>query len=85
MESKCTDAHGDKELSEWNQHLERMEKEMDHQRKEKNVKNDNTTAKTKTNVFARENLQAPKYEVRCYVMRTLIEKLKKGLFPVGMK
>lgn len=85
MESKCTDAHGDKELSEWNQHLKRMEKEMDHQRKGKNVKNDNTTAKTKTNVFARENLQAPKYEVRCYVMRTLIEKLKKVFFPMGMK
>ena len=85
MESKCTDAHSDKELSEWNQHFERMEKEMDHQRKEKNVKNDNTTAKTKTNVFARENLQAPKYEVRCYVMRTLIEKLKKVFFPMDMK
>ena len=67
MESKCTDAHGDKELSEWNQHLERMEKEMDHRRKEKNVKNDNTTAKTKTSVFTRENLQAPSYEVGCYV------------------
>lgn len=85
MESKCTDAHGDKELSEWNQHFERMEKEMDHQRKEKNVKNDNITAKTKTNVFARKNLQAPKYEVRCYVMRTLIEKLKKVFFPMDMK
>ena len=58
---------------------------MDHQRREKNVKNDNTTAKTKTNVFARENLQAPKYEVRCYVMRTLIEELKKVFFPMDMK
>ena len=85
MESKCTDAHGDKELSEWNQHVERMEKEMDHQRIKKNAKNDNTTAKTKTNVFARENLQAPKYEVGCYVVRTLIEKLKTVFFPMDMK
>lgn len=76
MESKCTHAHGDKELLEWNQHLERMDKEMDHRKKEKNVKNDNSTAKTKTSVFARKNLQAPTYEVECYVMHTLItEKL----------
>ena len=42
-----------------------MEKEMDHHRKEKNVKDDNLTAKPKTSVFARKNLQAPTYEVEC--------------------
>ena len=40
----CTNAHGDKELAAWNEHLEKMAKEMENRKEAQNKKEDDESS-----------------------------------------
>ena len=48
----CTFAHGEKELTAWNEHLKKMEKEINRMEKEKNTEEEKKKEQTKDRDFA---------------------------------
>lgn len=60
----CTFAHGDKELAAWNEHLEKMAKEMENRKEALNEKEDDkSSGKMEENSTITDNHQPPTYKV----------------------
>lgn len=79
MGKACTYAHGQAELTAWNEHLKRMEKEIK-KRTEKEIemqKDDDSAGKSEVSPPAiKHDLPIPSYQVGYQAINTISEKKK---------